>query len=113
MEENLEKNMYVCMYVCVCVCVYVCITRASLVAQTIKRLAYNVGDPGSVPGSGSSPGEGHGNPLQYSCLENPPWRSPVGYSPWGHKESDKTEQLHFTSCVTEPLYCTPEINTTL
>ena len=33
--------------------------------------AYHVGDPGSVPGSGGSPGEGNGNPLQYSCLENP------------------------------------------
>ena len=32
---------------------------------------YNAGDPGSIPGSGRSPGEGNGNPLQYSCLENP------------------------------------------
>ena len=36
-----------------------------------KASAYNAGDPGSIPGSGSSPGEGNGNPLQYSCLENP------------------------------------------
>ena len=36
-----------------------------------KVSAYNVGDPGSIPGSGRSPGEGIGNPLQYSCLENP------------------------------------------
>ena len=35
-----------------------------------KASAYNVGDPGSIPGSGRS-GEGNGNPLQYSCLENP------------------------------------------
>ena len=45
-----------------------------------------------TPESGSSPGEGHGNPLQYSCLENPMdrgfWR---GYNPWGHKEMDTTE----------------------
>ena len=33
--------------------------------------AYNAGDPGSIPGLGRSPGEGNGNPLQYSCLENP------------------------------------------
>ena len=33
--------------------------------------AYNVGDPGSIPGLGRSPGEGNGNPLQSSCLENP------------------------------------------
>ena len=36
-----------------------------------KASAYNVGDPGSIPGSGRSPGEGSGNPFQYSCLENP------------------------------------------
>ena len=39
-------------------------------AQT-EASAYNVGDPGSIPESGRSPGEGNGNPLQYSCLENP------------------------------------------
>ena len=44
---------------------------ASLVAQTVKASAYNVGDPGSIPGLERSPGEGNGNPLQYSCLENP------------------------------------------
>ena len=43
---------------------------ASLVADG-KASAYNVGDLGSVPGSGRSPGEGNGNSLQYSCLENP------------------------------------------
>ena len=36
-----------------------------------KVSAYNEGDPGSIPGLGRSPGEGNGNPLQYSCLENP------------------------------------------
>ena len=36
-----------------------------------KASAYNVGDLGSIPGSGRSSGEGNGNPLQYSCLENP------------------------------------------
>ena len=35
-----------------------------------KASAYNVGDPGSTPGSGRSSGEGNGNPLQYSCLQN-------------------------------------------
>ena len=43
---------------------------ASLVARW-KASAYSVGDPGSIPGLGRSPGEGNGNPLQYSCLENP------------------------------------------
>ena len=37
----------------------------------VKASACNAGDPGSIPGSGRSPGEGNGNPLQYSCLENP------------------------------------------
>ena len=37
----------------------------------VKASACNVGDLGSIPGSGRSPGEGNGNPLQYSCLENP------------------------------------------
>ena len=36
-----------------------------------KESACNAGDPGSIPGSGRSPGEANGNPLQYSCLENP------------------------------------------
>ena len=36
-----------------------------------KASASNEGDPGSIPGLGRSPGEGNGNPLQYSCLENP------------------------------------------
>ena len=44
--------------------------RASLVAQTVKS-ACSVGDPGSIPGWGRSPGEGNGNPLWYYCLGNP------------------------------------------
>ena len=60
--------------------------------------AYNAGDLGSILGSGRSLGEGNGNPLQYSCLENPMdggawWAT----SPRGCKESDVTEQLHFLS----------------
>ena len=47
----------------------------------VKASACNVGDLGSVPGLGRSPGEGNGNPLQYSCLENPmdrgTWQAPV------------------------------------
>ena len=39
--------------------------------QQAKNLSVNVGDVGSIPGSGSSLGEGNGNPAQYSCLENP------------------------------------------
>ena len=59
-----------------------------------KESAGKAGDAGSIPGSGRSPGGGHGNPLQYSCLENPHGqRSLAGCSPRGRKESDTTEQL--------------------
>ena len=65
-----------------------------------KESACNVGDLGLIPGLGRSPGEGHGNPLQYSCLENLHGeRSLVGYSPWGHKELDTTEQLSMKGVV--------------
>ena len=57
-----------------------------------KESACNAGDLGSIPGLGRSPGGGHGNPLQYSCLENlHGQRSLVGYNPWGGKELDTTE----------------------
>ena len=57
-----------------------------------KESACNVGDLGSIPGLGRSPGGEHGNPLQYYCLENPHGqRSLAGYSPRGHKESDTTK----------------------
>ena len=54
-------------------------------------------DMGSIPGSGSSPRGGHGNPLQYSCLENPMDRGAwwAMYSPWGHTESDTTEATKY------------------
>ena len=57
-----------------------------------KESAFDAGDLGSIPGSGTFPAEGNGNPLQYSCLENlHGQRSLAGYSPWGRKESDMTE----------------------
>ena len=60
----------------------------------VKVSASNAGDLGLIPGSGRSPGGGHGNWLQYSCLENPHrQRSLEGYSPCGHKKSDTTEGL--------------------
>ena len=58
----------------------------------VKNLPANAGDVGSIPGSGRSPGGGHGKPLQYSCLQNPhEQRNLVGYSPQGRKESDMTK----------------------
>ena len=59
-----------------------------------KESTCNVGDLGSIPGLGRSPGGGHGNPLQYSCLENlHGQRSLACYCPWGHKELAMTERL--------------------
>ena len=60
----------------------------------VKNLPAMLGDLSSIPGLGRSPGGGHGNPLQYSCLENPHGqRSLAGCSLWVRKELDKTEQL--------------------
>ena len=57
-----------------------------------KESVCSVGDLVSIPGLGRSPGGEHGNPLQYSSLENPHGqRNLVGYSPWGHKELCLTE----------------------
>ena len=57
-----------------------------------KESACNAGDLGSIPGLGRSPGGGHGNPFQYSCLVNPHGkRSLAGYSPGDRKESGMTD----------------------
>ena len=61
-----------------------------------KASAYNERDPGSISGSGRSSGEGNGNPVLLPG-ESHGWRSLVGYSTWGRKESDTTERLHFLS----------------
>ena len=61
-----------------------------------KETACNVGDLGSIPGLGRSPGEGKGYPLQYSSLEN----SMDCNSPWGHKQSDTTERLSLSLSIT-------------
>ena len=56
---------------------------------------FDLPNPDSIPGLGTSLGEGNGNPLQYYGMEKSHGqRSVVGYSPWGRKESDTTEQLH-------------------
>ena len=90
--------MCVCTHVCVCMCIYVhCVLScfyiyiysanicgASQVVLVVKNPSANAGDagdPGSIPGSGRSPGEENGNPLQDSCLGNPmdrgAWRATV------------------------------------
>ena len=70
-----------------------------------KESAHNAEDAGSIPGLGGSPGGGHGNPLQYACLQNPHGqRSLVGYSPRGRKESDTPERLS-THRKSEAVHC--------
>ena len=59
-----------------------------------SSVCLQCGRPGFDPWVRKFPEEGNGNPLQYSCLENPMDRG--AWCPWGHKESDMTERLHFT-----------------
>ena len=71
---------------------------ASWVAKLVKNPPASAGEAGSIPGLGRSPGGGHGNPLQYSCLGNPMdrgvwWATVHGVA----KESDMTEQLNSRS----------------
>ena len=73
---------------------------ASLVAQRVEKSACNVGDLGSIPESGKSPGEGNGNPLQYSCLENPMDRRAWGAIVYAvTKDSDTTKQQEWTHYI--------------
>ena len=60
-----------------------------------QEYACNAGDWGAIPGSGRSPGEGNGNPLQHSCLEKIPWTEEPGrLQSTGSQESDTTWPLH-------------------
>ena len=67
----------------------------------LMSLPADAGDTDSVPSLGRSPGEGNGNPFQYSCLENPKRRL-VGYSPWGCKRvrQDLVSKKQMTTVVT-------------
>ena len=69
-----------------------------------KKPACNVGDPGSIPGSGKSPGEGNGNPLLYFGLENFIARGTWQATVHDHKKSDTTERLN---CI--DIMCIKEI----
>ena len=69
-----------------------------------KASVYNVGDPGSIPGLGRSPGEGNGNLLQYSCLENPMeggawWATVCGVAKSRTQLSDFTLTLRTLYCI--------------
>ena len=76
-----------------------------------KESACNAGDMGSIPGVGRSPGEGHGNPLQHSCLESPRDRAAQRATVHGvAKESDTTEQLHNSNTyITCPVWETVKL----
>ena len=63
----------------------------SQVALVVNNPPVNAGVVGSIPGSGRSPGGGHGNPLQDSCLENPMDKEPGGPQSMGSQESDTSE----------------------
>ena len=68
----------------------------------VKNLPADAGNVGSIPGSGRSPGEGNGNPLQYSCLENPMdrgawWASVHGVAESRARLSDFTFTFHFNA----------------
>ena len=69
-----------------------------------SRICLQCGRPGLILGLGRSPGGQHGNPLQYSCLENPHrQRNLEGYNPWGRKESDTmTDQAQVTVVKSPP-----------
>ena len=81
----------------------------------VKNSPANAGDVGSIPEGGRSPGEGNGNPHQYSCMGKPMDRGAwQAASLWGRRESDTTEQLNsdsahqdvdFGVCVSVRFYC--------
>ena len=67
--------------------------------SVVKNLPANAEDLGSIPGSGRSPGEGNGNPLQHHAWRIPWTKKPGGLQSWGRKESDTTEQLNNNSAA--------------
>ena len=73
------------------------ILQGALVVKKLPANAGDIRDAGSIPGLGRTPGGGHGNPIQYSCLQNSMDRETwwATYNPWGRKELDMTEQLTF------------------
>ena len=98
------RYLYLSIYLLSTYVLYICV--GFLNVSVVKNSLANAGDVGSVPGLGRSPGEGNGNPLQYSCLGNPQnrgvwWVTVHGVS----KESDTTEGVHAYAHAHTCLYC--------
>ena len=90
------------MSVHVCLSVYRGGWGASQVALVVKNLPANAGDVrdrGSIPVLGRSPGDGHGNPLQYSCLENPMDREVWRVTVHGVTKRDDQNYLRHMQCI--------------
>ena len=83
-------------------------TWAFLIAQMVRNLPAMQETQGSIPGSGRSPGEGNGNPLQYSCLKNSTDREAWQPRVHGNTESDMTERITLSL---SPFQCSSEIVT--
>ena len=96
MEDLGELYYCVCMCVCVCVCNFYVSLRGFSCGSNGKESACNSGDLGSIPGSGRCPGEWKGSGITTPVFlpgEFHGQRGLEGYSPWGCKESDMTNEL--------------------
>ena len=86
-QETIHTYIYTYIYLYLYIHIYVCTricgsSQRALVVKNLPTNAENIRDVGSLPESGRSVGRGHGNPVQYSCLENPHGqRSLAGYTP--------------------------------
>ena len=82
-------------------------SRMALVVKNLPANARDTRDRGSIPGLGSSPGRGHGNPLQYSCLENPKDRGAWWATVHGVKKS-QTRRKKLSTHIHSPLSRDPQ-----
>ena len=92
-----HTHTHIYIYLCIYTSWYMPASQVAPVVKNLPTNAEDVRDAGSVPGLGRSPGRGHGNPLQYSCLENSmdrgAWRSTV------HGVTKSQTRLHTPTCV--------------